>query len=117
MKAICTQIVTAYVRSFYDLIMSFIYFYDSLFFNRELKHCYNIASNKLTGNRATNQIRIFFCAQSKILLYLRNSKFICTTFGLYWDYKLLSCLINTNINFIRFNLTDPRHCCAQVVLK
>ena len=61
MKAICSQIVTAYFSSFYDLVVSLIYFYDSLFFNLKFKHCNNITSDKLARNGATNQFRIFLC--------------------------------------------------------
>ena len=72
---------------------------------------------ELTRNCTAYKFRIFLLAQFNILLNLRYSDFVCTTFSLNRDDKLAASLIDPHINLIRFNLPNTFYSCAQMILE
>ena len=97
--------------------MFFIYDFDFIVFNRQLKHGDAVIIHKLRRKRPTSKRRKFFFAASQVLPGLDDGELIVATFGLHGNDVMVAMSIKPHVQLVDFDLTNAYYCRPQMVLQ
>ena len=83
----------------------------------ELHQRYDIVLEELCSDRSANKIGKLLPAQSYVLFDLNHTHAVPSTFGLNWKDEVCTTFIQSDIDFVDFNLPDAFYCGSEVILK
>lgn len=97
--------------------MPFVNNLNFVIFDGQFEHRDSTVTHKLRRNGTTNKRGKFLTATSYVLLSLHDAVFIVSTFCLNRDHELAPVPVDSNINFINFNLSNIFDSRSQVILQ